>query len=349
MSDTLYYPILKGKQGEFRALGLLGAKKLQITPVIELVPVPFDYAENKPKKSLADHVAAVPKQVVKGWGNGEAWIDPHDLAKDAGAALAQCLTEGRALNAAFVPVIRVESTAPVIQAAKNGVTTDGRGIVLRVTSKHLTDWAVTGPKLTKMLEDVGASRKDAHLILDFGPIGSDVTVLAMAAVSIVRSVPTPKAWKSLAVASGAFPKDLAAVKRLTIARLPRLDYDLWSRIIMSGDLPRRPIFADYAVGHPEWTERDFRMLTMSGSIRYTGGKDWVIVKGTSVKKDKWVQMRQRSKDLMAQPEFSKLSWGDTFIENCANNTGNTGNATTWRQVGTVRHIVKTLKQTASHP
>jgi hypothetical protein len=79
---------------------------------------------------------------------------------------------------------------------------------------------------------------------------------------------------------------------------------------------------------------------MSASIRYTTRDAWLILKGRNVRQYGFDQYRELSRELVQRPEYNaaQYSWGDGFIKECADGRSGTGNATTWRKVGTNHHL-----------
>jgi hypothetical protein len=68
--DRHYVPALRWRQGEFGALQeLSNTQKNGITPLIDVPPIPWDFAEEKPAKTIDAHLARMPEQMVKSWGH----------------------------------------------------------------------------------------------------------------------------------------------------------------------------------------------------------------------------------------------------------------------------------------
>ncbi len=57
---------MKGKEGEFAALEALGNDvRPLLVPLVEVPEVPYDYTNDRPAKSLDDHVAGVADRLRK--------------------------------------------------------------------------------------------------------------------------------------------------------------------------------------------------------------------------------------------------------------------------------------------
>lgn len=81
-------------------------------------------------------------------------------------------------------------------------------------------------------------------------------------------------------------------------------------------------------------------MNMSGNLRYTINNDFLVYKGINTRRNGFGQMQILCQQLVnsqcyCQPQFS---WGDTYINDCATGICSTGNAETWRRVGTNHHI-----------
>ena len=62
----IYVPILKAKEGEYAALQSLGLDvRHQITPLLEIPSIPYDYIKEQPTKVLEDHLALL-RQLLAG-------------------------------------------------------------------------------------------------------------------------------------------------------------------------------------------------------------------------------------------------------------------------------------------
>jgi hypothetical protein len=172
----------------------------------------------------------------------------------------------------------------------------------------------------------------------------------MAIKGMLISIQELEKWRSLTLASSSFPENLSDFGRDVIGKTERSDWLLWRGLIKnSGSINRLPRFSDYAISHPEIPEIDPRLMQASASIRYTADEHWLIVKGRGVRLSGFSQFNELCKKLIRRPEYKgpEFSWGDWFINECAEDREGPGNLTTWRQVGTNHHIKLVLHQIAS--
>src|ERR1044072_3036420 len=250
MQNKTYVPILKAKLGEYGALASLKPEEKDlIVPLLEIEPIPYDFKDKCPRKSVEDHGSKTAKQMIGAWGRKEIWLatSPVGVA-DSAKALARCMSSARDLSLRVVPVVRLASALPFLQCAADSIATDNRGAVVRIAADQL-DESGFDTTLQQTLAVLGLKPADAHLVIDLGSIGSDARVLARGTQSVVNEFRGLGDWKSFTLASGAFPKNLMALRSEKVARLPRHDLALWRRLT-SLQLNREPLYADYGIGHP---------------------------------------------------------------------------------------------------
>ena len=357
-SDKHYVPAIKWRQGEYGALEELRAHhKVDITPLVDVPPIPWDFAEERPTKTIDTHVARMPDQMVKAWGKERPIFVDIGLV-DPGARLA---TGQHPLDGLFmalatagvqaVPVTATDRDDNYQRAVAAIVARDGRGLCVRAVADDFDSTASLGI-LTDLIDAFGISRGDIDLIIDMGAIAPGQSGLMARVVSTALALIGGAAeFRTLTVQSGAFPTDLAAVPQ-GVSLIPRADWIMWLTL-RSQPLDRQPSFGDYTAAHPEPKEIDPRLMQASASIRYATDTEWVIARGRSVNSPKfggYAQFNRLSAALMAHPAFTgaSFSWSSDYITACASG-GQTGNLTTWRKVATNRHMSRTAHQIANLP
>lgn len=353
-----YVPILKGRLGEFSALGALKqATKAGLTPLIEVPPVPWDFEGEQPAKSLDAHLIPVGENCARYWGTGRplfvdlAWISDQETSNGE-HPLGSVLADLRARGVQAIPVAGISREGPYIEAAADAIAQDGLGVCLRLDLDDLRSISTLDRQLVATCTDLAVSRSDVDLLLDFAAFDAgQAPAIEMAASMVLTSLPTPDEWRSLTMAGGAFPLNLSGFKGE--ARIARADFDVWRALAINraAELPRRPAFADYAVQHPEPEEVDPRLMKMSAAARYATPTEWLILKKKNVRDHGFEQFHEIAADLVARPEFrgAAFSAGDGAIEECARETSGPGNATTWRKIATNHHLETVISQIANLP
>ena len=76
MPAPIYVPILKGKDREYAALEALSADvKHLLMPLIEIPAIPYDYANERPAKSLDDHIVDIPERIRRACATMPVYLD----------------------------------------------------------------------------------------------------------------------------------------------------------------------------------------------------------------------------------------------------------------------------------
>jgi hypothetical protein len=344
-----YYPIVKWKAGEYRALAALtNDVKDAIIPLAEIVPVPFDFERGIDKKTTEKHVDDAIEAMKKHWGARPIFVDVHLLPPGtkvkAKPVLTHVLELARTESLHAIPTVSTRAAAADIKAAGDGHRKDGHGVCLR---ERVDDVLAPGfaATLNATVLSVGVPKSEIDLIVDMQDVSDGKLVLAKnVAEHALRAVPDVAQWRSIALAATAFPINLSGIAP-GVALLPRADWKLWRSL---AGLPRTPIFADYTIAHWDLAALDPRVIKISASVRYTHDDDWVIFRGRNVNAHGFGQFTTLSKQIVKHPAFkgAAFSYGDDYIAACASG-GPTGNHETWRRVGANHHITFVVRQIAS--
>ncbi len=367
MPEPIYLPILKGKEGEYSALEALtpDVKEL-ICPLIEVPEIPFDYIDNRPAKSLEEHVRGVAEKMEKCWGTSGSlyidipWLDTDELTEgDVHHPLSQILQDGLDRGLQVIPVFGFDRPESYKSAVKDAVDHYRRGFCLRLRVADFAEDRELETEIDVLLQHLGTTETEVDVLIDLGDLrsngmeGDEVRDLMFARATL-GSVPL-RQWRMLALAAASFPVNLSGVDSNATTLVPRSEWRLWNSVRRHPTrLPanRVPIFGDYAISNPFPTEMDPRMMRMSASIRYTTEDSWLVVKGKNVRNHGYEQYRTLSRALIDSPAFygPGYSWGDQFITECAGGKVGTGNATSWRKVGTNHHLTVVARQisTSNH-
>jgi len=353
-----YVPILKGRQGEYTALAALSdSSRAGLTPLIEVPPIPWDFENEAPAKSIDDHLDPVAGNVTRHWGTDRGvfvdlgWI-AEDSTSDGAHPLAKVFTGLRELGAAAIPAMGLSCSADYLSSVRDVISEDGRGVLLRLEVEDLRSLPALGRELGQIRSFLGIDADQIDLLLDFKDFDAgQAPAIEMAASMSLAALPEPDAWRSLALAGGSFPLNLSGFQGE--ARVTRADWDVWrSLAINRGDeLPRKPAFSDYAVQHPEPEEVDPRLMRMSAAARYATPTEWLIIKKKNVRDHGFEQFHEIAADLISRAEYrgAEFSAADKAIEGCATKATGPGNATTWRRIATNHHLATVLDQIANLP
>jgi hypothetical protein len=355
-----YVPAIKWRQGEYLALQELSAAQKQwITPLVDVAPIPWDFENETPAKSIDEHLARMPEQMVTSWGTDlPVFVDLSLVEEDTRMASRAHPVEAllAALNGErihTVPVTGTDRDNDYQAAIRRAVARDRRGLALRLQPDDLGDAAAMAA-IDELRVALGAPINVTDLIIDFGAIeASQVDLTRLLTLNTLRTIPNINNYRTVTLLSGAFPINLSHISP-GLAFVPRSDWALWQGVNSSRPI-RRPSFGDYTAAHPDQhlQEIDPRFMQVSASIRYATDDDWLIVRGRSTRNPRFggtAQYQDLSRVLIAQPQFTGhgFSWASTFIEECAANQ-HRGNPASWRKVATNRHVVLAAHQIANLP
>ena len=359
-AHPIYVPVLKGKEGEFAALEALDNDiRDRIMPLIEAPSVPYDYANERPAKSLDEHIGAFGDRMRRGWSNRPVFVDlpwfgDEEQLGDGRVAMDALLSTCQEGGVAAVPVVGRGNSAAYLSAVKRYVSKSGTGASVRLL---LTDFEEDedidlAHEVERLLDAIGAQgRSSVDLLVDLGDLGADSGKGSLIARSVLSLIPAAAEWRRVILLAASFPEDLSSVDRSTFTHRPRREWDLWKTLQRRpAQLPRRDlIFGDYAISHPELKELDPRTMRMSASIRYTTADSWLIAKGQNVRQYGFDQYFELCRELVGRQDYSgrEFSWGDEYIADCAVKRKGPGNATTWRKVGTNHHLTLVTRALAT--
>ena len=355
-----YIPILKGKQGELKALGEMFPEHYRgARPLLEVIGASNAADEGARATALANNV----RKIAAVWRDDRPplAIDAVDLEPDdtddadvGVSAIRELIDALHAAHVPALPVVRLSDPPQTFEALRESCGRDGHGALVRVTPSDLDDSVLPLYQLIEArVSDLGiASPTDVDVLLDFGALPDENAVaLASRLGRFLIGDLTRQPWRTVAVAGGAFPPDLSGVQANTIGTLPRLDKQLWQSLNRI-QLDRPLDFADYAVANP--------LLPVGGAfaappqLRYTIDGSWLVMKGRRQDRRGHSQFYDicntiaRLDDARFDP---RLSWGDDYINSAALSVSTpvitTGNASTWRSIATSHHlawVVRSLRE-----
>lgn len=350
-----YVPILKSKQGELEAVrGLSTITKQNITPLLEVIPVPWDFQQDKPKMSLKDHLDKSAVKINKAFGCDLIFFLDMMLLNMTGSIagihpLEYFFNELNKYSLKVIPTIGLAQSIDYQQAISSIAKKNENGICLRVKKEDIEDILELNDTIDKLLDILDIGTFDCDLVLDLENIPLNISGSFLDTIlDAIEYFPFLNEWRSFTLAASSFPLILD-IQQDDDKLLPRHDLLLWRSIVSKKPaLPRLPSFGDYAMQHPDLSDLDFRFIKSSVNLRYATDKAWLVYKGREKVRHGFGQFNDICRLLLKRKEYygPDYSWGDEYIKRCANNEDGPGNASTWRKVGFSHHITLTAEQVA---
>ncbi len=350
-----YVPCLRWKQGEYQALMKLPqATRREITPLIEVAEIGWDFESGEEKNTIDEHLANFATRVRIKWGRSQLFVDlkliqPQERMTDGRHPLTFVFDDLRANQVRAIPVTGIDREKAYQEATINAAKIDRNGICVRVTleqlarSRFATDFA-------SLLDRLRVRPENLDLVLDletpsFRPLDG-FTKMVRAMISKLAQLDR---FRTYTICGTAFPKTMGELDRGD-QQVPRDEWLFYKRF-QAGltDGERKPTFGDYAIAHPEVLQMDMRLVKPAASIRYTIDDAWYVIKGGSVRANGYKQYHKHCATLLASGLFmgDQYSEGDSYIRRCAQRNAKSGNLTTWRWVGTNHHIHKVVADIAN--
>lgn len=326
----MYYPILRGKAGEFEAWKNVGGKhRDKIEPLFELVP------ENGVSRDLKKFRDALRRSA-----------GPRELyAIDLGALSAGAKEESTGLmpftwlaaelsseDIDFHAVIHLDDAQAQLDDAIFAVGSEN--LLLRIRGDELDpDPEDSDRTLRDWCTDRKINPKDIAIMVDLGSIyGSDISSVNRLADASLRWVSNNGPWNSIILASGAAPEQISDVQKQKYHYIERKDAALWNQMIKT--YPTLD-YADYGTRSPEQSDTPGFQGPLP-YLRYTTADHWVVWREPKDPQRGHSTFYDVCKNIVAHADFAgaNFSWGDNSI---ANPPG-PGTATKWISYAQNHHM-----------
>jgi Beta protein len=281
---TLYTPIVKGKENDFKAIGkmprVLAARAF---PVVELLapdePAQFDASYVRFGAQLRKHC---PEQRVS--------VDLHSIAPwqktaDGSLGLEALCGYLKGLGIAFVPVFGFDHEQELWDRIASIARREGRGLTFRLTNEDLVVPDDTLEELLDRLSSAKISASDVNLVVDLASLdGMDKAALGKLrdlTQDFIDLAMTAKDFGLVSVVGSSMPKDVSEVPKEGHAAVPRRELPLWLGV--AGSLPELPIaYGDYGIIHPNFSLKA-PATNANAKIRYTSNREHHIFRGYSLR------------------------------------------------------------------
>jgi hypothetical protein len=356
MKPSHYYPVLKAKAGEMDALGRIPTEQMGfLTAILEVPPPGFKRVQRQEgvgkesvRRSLAEHVLNIVDGASTKLNDGpRLYLDGHFLRNegampDGSPPLAYIVRRLAAAGLRAGLVVRSHGNDRDLAALADLIRDRQCEVCLRLVDADF-DPASVQANAENTVEALGLKEQDVELLLDFGPVAEErVRSAGITAEAIARAVATG-GWKTIIAASTAYDQWPAGVSLGEPTRLPR-----WERSVFDaarrGAGDRRVQYADFGVsGYKMMPPSDYARAGVK--LRYTTADAYLLYFAGALTDVGGEGFRSIARRVVQHPEFTQdLTWGDDFLEQCVNPTGDTGGTATWAAVGTSHHIGFVLRE-----
>lgn len=343
-TDFSYCPIIKGKMNDIKAMSFV-APQLASTmkPLYELPP--FKPTES-PEVVLSRFVSRMSKLAAK----RPCYVDfpllkPGTMTSQGETALQVAYGQLNAMRIPFEPVYGFDRDLalwPLVvrQAERSG------GMLLRLDPDDLEFPEETIEKIGD-LKSHGVDLRMLDVMIDQRFLSNQQKTMTAAGeiADFIESLAKSFRFRKVLIAGSCAPKTVTEIQKDGYGAIERHELKLWA-ILATERLPIMPIYSDYGVVHPDFS--DLTLAThINGKIRYTQGTSLHIHRGHSLRiGDKYGQYRRLSAEVAGSRHYqgNNFSYGDRYVYDCATGHAGTGNPGTWVLVDQNHHFTYAANQ-----
>lgn len=340
----LYTPILKGKTNDLKALARLPA---DIHPLIKPLlepPAPkkgetIDESLEGFVNKLVTHLPARPVFVDFYWWADDQRTDSGHLAAIQG--FDTLLANGRPVTPVYAVGRGEESWLKLPRVVRQ----HGKGFCFRVDADQLEDAAEeTVEEIESRCRELALDSSETDIIVDLRDVRqANWRALRRVCVDFLALLTPGKSYRSIAIAGSSALKDVGAAPVPVDGSLSieRVELRLWCALLFDQDGATSPVFADYAVVHPDFSASGPNP-NQNAKIRYTHGSATTYYRGHRLYRPvkDFEQYRDLARSIVHSDNYagSKFSFGDSYISQKAHGEGGTGSPGTWVLADINHHV-----------
>jgi len=345
-----YVPVLRLKEGEYRALGELAPAVLDRILPHFVLPPPKERDPELGRALLPEEIPYVHgRRVGVHWPLRTCLLDARFLFAKLGAdTVAEWLPDlfklAEGAEARPIPVASLRDLeGPFLSGFQGVVKRNSNGFALRLTLDDLVRPDLASRTQAALLRLV-LKPSECILLLDFaGAELSSPEAVAEIIVASYQRVMEIGLWHRVVFQATSYPEKNPAISGGQ-AILPRNEWSAWKHAaVLDQEVQRNLIFGDFGADCSKFA------FSSGGSApikhyRYSTPDHWLVIRATDAGVTSEA-MKDVSSRIVKSGHFSGRSFsrGDAFIEDTANGAAGPGNATTWRKVNTVHHLSRVVK------
>ncbi|MFG1656600.1 beta family protein [Micromonospora chersina] len=336
---VVYFPILKGREGEMKAISNVDEALIpHIVPVFEVPPGNVRGPVQDAYAFIQRAQEAIPPNMTIAV-DARHLSEPHEGIR---RPLRDIASDLHGWGIPVLPVAHLDDTPDRLTDVGFAAALHGGQAIVRLGNDSADpDDKEAEAKLSYVLKGAGLRTENCALILDVFEIRSErdvtrVEPIVRKCISWAQQYP----WQSIIVAAGAMPETISHLPTNIATPIRRWDLELWRRVQeLAVD------YGDYGIAHPGMAHGRWAPMP---SLRYTDSDVWWTYRWAKDGNGN-APMYDLCKALTAAdhwpPEGRGYSWGDGEIALRAIGNAGPGNATSWRAWGTSHHLAYVSAQT----
>lgn len=349
ISNHVYAPIVKGKMWDLKALGKLSGKvRVLVKPLVEAMPVPKD-------RTVDQHLDKFTHYIVKHYPLGSMFADFYGLmpgaVTDEGvsavvAGFRLLLKKGRIAT----PTYGFERDDLLWPELRSVVEDFGQGFCFRIDVDDLDDAAEdTWAQLIERSADLGLEPSDIDLVIDLRDIREQsVSELKEKVIDFLSLKPIGHNYRTIAVAGSSALKTVSVIAKDGEDDIERRELNLWTQLQLDLGDSQLLVFGDYGVIHPEFSDVGPNK-NANAKIRYTLGPNIRYFRGHKLYEPSDFPQYHLLADRVRNSSVYRgrgFSYGDAYIDDCADFRTGSGNLGNWVLADMNHHIEYSASQVA---
>jgi Beta protein len=212
-----YVPGIKWRQGEYLALSELNdAQRDLMTPLVDIPPIPWNFEDEQPAKSIDQHLTKVPAQMADYWGTEHplfvdlALLDADERMANGRHPVDDLFARLSAAGVEAIPVTGTDRDANYQAAVRTVLARDDQGVALRLTPEDFGNVTAAIAALIAATNAQIDQIDQIGLIFDFGAIQeAQVQLTTLLALNAIQSVQNLADYRTVTL--GAFPVNLSEI------------------------------------------------------------------------------------------------------------------------------------------
>lgn len=345
----VYMPIVKGKANDIKALSRLSADaRTLIKPLVELTPVPDDC-------SIDEHVISFVQKIVKHVPQGKLFADFYGLLPGATISTGLSATIAgfrllRKFDRPVTPTFGLDRDNAVWPLLKKEVAQFAKGFCFRIDFDDLDDQTEqTWQEIIERSAQLELEPAKTDLLIDLRHLGNKSTKeLKDLVIEFLSYKPQGTAYRSIILAGSSALKHVGEIPKDGIGDVLRRELRLWIELLSDAGEATHLTFGDYGVIHPDFSDQGPNQ-NANAKIRYTIAGKIIIFRGHKLfNPSDFPQYHVLAERVRSSAGFRgrNFSFGDQYIDDCADFNSGPGNLGNWVLADMNHHVQYSALQLA---